>query len=191
MLISLFLLSEIKLLYRRHAASSISVICGMSMIQKVWESKTVIRFPDCDPFNHLNNARYLDYFINAREDHSVNYLNFNIYEFAARHGLSWVVSKSQIVYLKPAFLMETVVIDSTMLELKEKEILVEMKMWSDERAKLKSVLWTSFVHVNLKTQKPERHSAELMELFKPLENPLPEKISFDERVEQLRKGGNG
>ena len=27
------------------------------------------RFSDCDPFGHLNNARYIDYFINAREDH--------------------------------------------------------------------------------------------------------------------------
>ena len=155
-------------------------------IKKLWESKTLIRFPDCDPFNHLNNARYLDYFINAREDHSVAYLNFNIYHFAANHGLSWVVTKNQIVYLKPALLMETVVIDSTMLELKEREILVEMKMWNEPKEKLKSVLWTNFVHVNLKTQKPERHSPQLMDLFKPFENPLPQKISFDERVEQLR-----
>ena len=158
----------------------------MNTKPKVWESKSLIRFPDCDPFNHLNNARYLDYFINAREDHAVANLNFNIYHFAAKHGLSWVVSKTQIVYLKPAFLMETVVIDSTILELGEKELLVEMKMWDEEKKKLKSVLWTNFVHVNLKTQKPERHSTELIDLFKPFENPLPQKISFDERVEQLR-----
>ena len=84
--------------------------------------------------------------------------------------------------------METVIIDSTMLELKEKEILVEMKMWNDKKDKLKSVLWTNFVHINLKTQKPERHSPELIDLFKSLENPLPQQISFDERVEELRKG---
>ena len=158
----------------------------MSTNSKVWESKVLIRFPDCDPFNHLNNARYLDYFINAREDHSVAYLDFNIYHFAAKHGLSWVVAKNQIVYLKPALLMETVVIDSTMLELKEKEILVEMKMWNETKQKLKSVLWTNFVHINLKTQKPERHSLQLMDLFKPFENTLPQKISFDQRVEELK-----
>src|SRR5215212_2403304 len=122
----------------------------MNTDSKVWESKSLIRFPDCDPFNHLNNARYLDYFINAREDHAIANLNFNIYHFAAKHGLSWVVSKTQIVYLKPAFLMETVIIDSTILELGEKELLVEMKMWDEQKKKLKSVLWTKFVHVNLK-----------------------------------------
>ena len=159
----------------------------MNKNSKVWESKSLIRFPDCDPFNHLNNARYLDYFINAREDQAVANLDFNIYHFAAKYGLSWVVSKTQIVYLKPAFLMETVVIDSTILDLTDKDLLVEMKMWDEKKNKLKSVLWTNFVHINLKTQKPEKHSNELMDLFKPFENPLPAAKTFDERVEELRK----
>src|SRR5215208_1584932 len=100
----------------------------MSSLSKTWESRSLIRFPDCDPFNHLNNARYIDYFINAREDHIIANLRFNIYHFAAQQGLGWVVGKNQIVYLKPAFLMETVVIDSTLLRLGETEVLVEMKM---------------------------------------------------------------
>jgi len=146
----------------------------------------LIRFPDCDPFNHLNNARYFDYFINAREDQLMANMNFNIYHFAAQRGLSWVVGKSQIAYLKPAFLMETVVIDSTLLRLGQKEVFVEMKMWNEGKDKLKSILWSHFVHVNLKTQKPEAHSDELMELFRPFENPLSVDIGFDERVEQVR-----
>jgi YbgC/YbaW family acyl-CoA thioester hydrolase len=158
----------------------------MTTIAKTWESKSLIRFPDCDPFNHLNNARYLDYFINAREDQVMKYLNFNIYAYAAEKGLSWVVSKNQIVYIKPAFLMETVVIDSTILELREKDLLVEMKMWNEKKDKLKSILWSNFAHVNLKTQKPETHSQELMEIFKPLESLLLKQVSFDERVESLR-----
>ena len=158
----------------------------MNTVSNVWESKSLIRFPDCDPFNHLNNARYIDYFINAREDHIISNMNFNIYQFAAHHGLGWVVSKNQIVYLKPAFLMETVVIDSTVLRLGERDLLVEMKMWNERKEKLKSVLWSNFVHINMKTQKPEKHSQELLETFRPFENPLPSLVSFDERVEQLR-----
>ena len=158
----------------------------MSTASKIWESKTLIRFPDCDPFNHLNNARYIDYFINAREDHLMANMNFNIYHFAAQKGLSWVVSKNQIAYIKPAFLMEIVVIDSTLLNLSEREVFVEMKMWNEKKDQLKSVLWSHFVHINLKTQKPEKHSEELMELFSRFENPLPTLTGFDERVEQLR-----
>lgn len=153
---------------------------------KIWESKALIRFPDCDPFNHLNNARYIDYFINAREDHIMANMDFNIYHYAAQNGLGWVVSKNQIAYLKPAFLMETVIIESTALQVGDREVIVEMKMWNEKKDKLKSVLWSNFVHINMKTQRPENHSAQLMELFKPVENPLPSVMSFDERVEQLR-----
>jgi YbgC/YbaW family acyl-CoA thioester hydrolase len=158
----------------------------MSTPPKVWESKSLIRFPDCDPFNHLNNARYIDYFINAREDHLMANMGFNIYHFAAQYGFSWVVSKNQIAYLKPAFLMETVVIDSTLLKLGDKDVFVEMKMWNEKKEKLKALLWSNFVYVNMKTQKPENHSEELLQLFRPFENPLPAPVSFDERIEQLR-----
>jgi YbgC/YbaW family acyl-CoA thioester hydrolase len=158
----------------------------MSTLSKIWESKVIIRFPDCDPFNHLNNARYIDYFINAREDHIIANLNFNIYNYAAQSGFAWVVSKNQIGYLRPAFLMETVVIDSCLLQVRDKEVLVEMKMWNEQKDKIKSVLWSNFVHVNMKTQRPENHSKDLMELFLPFENPLPTTLDFDERLEQLK-----
>jgi acyl-CoA thioester hydrolase len=68
----------------------------------------------------------------------------------------------------------------------EREVFVEMKMWNERKDKLKSVLWSNFVHINMKTQKPESHSKELIEMFLPFENPLPSPMSFDERVEQLR-----
>ncbi|MEO8413158.1 MAG: acyl-CoA thioesterase [Ginsengibacter sp.] len=103
----------------------------MQTISKLWESKVLIRFSDCDPFNHLNNARYIDYFINAREDHLLANMNFSVYQFASAYGLGWVVSKNQVAYVKPAFHMETVVIDYALLRLGTTEILVEMKMWNE------------------------------------------------------------
>lgn len=158
----------------------------MQATSKLWESKVLIRFSDCDPFNHLNNARYIDYFINAREDHLLANMNFNVYQFAAAYGLGWVVSKNQVAYLKPAFLMETVVIDSALLRLGATDLLVEMKMWNERKDQLKSVIWTHVVHINIKTQKPENHSQNLLDTFKPFEATLATNISFDERVNQLR-----
>jgi hypothetical protein len=38
----------------------------------------------------------------------------------------------------------------------------------------------------MKTQRPQNHSEELQQLFQPFENPLPVKVSFDERVDALR-----
>jgi acyl-CoA thioester hydrolase len=154
---------------------------------KTLESRVLIRFPDCDPFNHLNNARYLDYFINAREDHLWEHYQFNVYHYAKEHGKSWVVGSNQIVYLKPAMLMETVVIQSVLLQLREKDILVEMMMWNKDKTQLKAVLWSSFVHFNLATQKSEVHTEDLMNYFRQFEQPLPMPVTFEERVLQLRK----
>ena len=154
-------------------------------MEKFSESSAVIRFPDCDPFNHLNNSRYIDYFINAREDHLSKDHQFNIYAYAKEKKLSWVVSQNQIAYLKPAVLMETVVIQTGILQMDERQILVEMRMWNKDKTKLKALLWTRFVHFNFVTQKSEIHSAELMDKFKPFENSTIHATSFEARVEQL------
>ncbi len=159
----------------------------MTNESNTWQSKVLIRFPDCDPFNHLNNARYIDYFINAREDHIMANLSINIYQYAAEKGTGWVVSRNQIAYLKPAFLMERVVIESVTLKLDEKEVLVEMRMFNERKDKLKAVLWSQFVHIDMKTQKPVAHSEEIMKIFTPVVQPLEKSISFEERVDELRK----
>lgn len=153
---------------------------------KTLESRVLIRFPDCDPFNHLNNARYLDYFINAREDHLWENYQFNVYHYAKEHGKSWVVGANQIVYLKPAMLMETVVIQSTLRKLREKEILVEMMMWNKDKTQLKAVLWSTFVHFNMQTQRSEAHSKELTDYFSAFEEPFETAITFEERIAQLK-----
>ncbi|MGZ8550473.1 MAG: acyl-CoA thioesterase [Chitinophagaceae bacterium] len=154
-------------------------------MEKFYESAVIIRFPDCDPFNHLNNSRYIDYFINAREDHLSKDHHFNIYAYARETNLSWVVSQNQIAYLKPAVLMETVVIQSGILQMDEKQILVEMRMWNKEKTKLKALLWSRFAHFNLATQKSETHSPELMAKFKAFENSDIRIDSFERRIEEL------
>jgi acyl-CoA thioester hydrolase len=54
--------------------------------EKILESQMLVRFSDCDPFNHLNNSRYIDYIINAREDQLLKYYEFDIYKMAKDLG---------------------------------------------------------------------------------------------------------
>lgn len=157
----------------------------MDLSSRVFESESLIRFSDCDPFNHLNNSRYLDYFINARED-QLTERGFDLYRHTLETGLGWVVTMSQIAYLRPAMLNEKVVIQSTLFEMKEKEVLVEMRMWNKEKSILKSLLWSRFTHYNLKTQRSEIHSPDLIAFFSPFENPLSTPSTFEERVAALR-----
>ena len=154
-------------------------------IKKVLESKTKIRFQDCDPFNHLNNAAYINYLINAREDQLISHYDLDIYEMGKTQGKSWVVGSNQIAYIRPAFLMEDVVIDSQLLRYSETNLLVEMRMWNNDKTELKAVMWSTFVHFNLLKLKTEIHSETLMLLFKNAINPV-EATTFEARVSALK-----
>jgi acyl-CoA thioester hydrolase len=162
----------------------------MQEINKVCETSYRVRFSDCDPFNHLNNSKYIDYFINAREDHLLQFYHFDVYERINKQGLGWVIGKTEIIYLRPALLMETIVIKSTILKLEENTIQVEMTMWDEQKTRLKALLWTTFVYYNLTTQRPEKHDIEFVAMFKLFENPLGNNESIDERVRQLRKSSS-
>ena len=150
---------------------------------RILSSTAIIRFQDCDPYSHLNNGRYLDYFMNAREDQVWKEYDFNIYEYSHKTGLGWVVTQNQIAYLRPATLMEEVILESQIIESKPKFLQIEMRMYDQER-KLKSLLWVQLVHVDIRKAKAEAHSAELQELFDKLCMPLEEK-DFNVRLRQL------
>ncbi len=146
-------------------------------------SKAIIRFQDCDPYAHLNNGRYLDYFMNAREDQLWKAYDFNIYEYSRTTGLGWVVTQNQIAYLRPALLMEEVTMESQLMESKPKFAQVEMRMYDADR-KLKSLLWAQFVHVDIRQGKSVAHSEELQQLFDRVCIPVEEK-DFNERLRVL------
>lgn len=153
------------------------------IVPEVLQSTAIIRFQDCDPYAHLNNGRYLDYFMNAREDMVWKAYDFNIYDYSRSTGLGWVVTQNQIAYLRPALLMEEVNMESQLTESKPKFIQVEMRM-RDAEGKLKSLLWAQFIHVDIRKAKSIAHSDELQELFDKVCLPVAEK-DFNERLKAL------
>ena len=156
------------------------------IVPEVLQSTAIIRFQDCDPYSHLNNGRYLDYFMNALEDMVWKAYDFNIYDYSRSTGLGWVVTQNQIAYLRPALLMEEVNMESQLTESKPKFIQVEMRM-RDAEGKLKSLLWAQFIHVDIRKAKSIAHSDELQELFDKVCLPVAEK-DFNERLKALSIG---
>ena len=150
-------------------------------------STLTIRFQDCDPFNHLNNGRYTDYFLNAREDHLLEHYGLDIYKIARETGLCWVVSTSQIAYLRPAITMEMVLIETQLISWSAKHVQVEMRMWDAVRKALKSFCWMGFVHFDLRTGKVAAHSDAYVELFQRVHAPVLAE-SFDARLAALKAG---
>lgn len=157
----------------------------MNQLPNVIESKTKIRFQDCDPFNHLNNGKYLNYFMNHREDAVTDNYGIDIFKMAATEKKAWLSSSNQIAYLKPAFLMETVIIESQLIHYNDSELKVEMRMLNKNKTQLKSIIWCSFVHFNLMTQKREIHDKKLMSLFKSVNNSVNE-IIFEKRLNAFK-----
>jgi thioesterase III len=154
-------------------------------MKQILETKTKVRFQDCDPFNHLNNAKYLDYFMNAREDQLLEHYSIDIFKIAKTEFKSWVVTSNQIAYLKPTFTMEDIVIESQLIHYTDKSLKVEMRMYNDAKTELKSLYWVNFVHFDLKIQRPTTHSEELMQLFETVITDV-NTHNFDERMFSMK-----
>jgi thioesterase-3 len=147
-------------------------------------SEARIRFQDCDPFQHLNNARYIDYFLNARGDQIWKNYKIDIY---GSQGFSWVVGSNQIAYFKPALLNEKIYIETQVIEFSARIIKVEMRMYAAKDNSLKALLWVDSIPINLQTMRLDAHSPQLMEVFSKAVLPIEEKIFEDRKKAVLKK----
>lgn len=149
------------------------------------ETTTTVRFQDCDPFNHLNNGRYIDYFMNHREDVLIKHYGLDIYQMAKVEGRSWVSGSNQIAYLRPTFTMEKITIQSQVIKFDSSNIWVEMRMYNEDKRQLKAVMWAQVVHFDLLKQRKAIHSEAHMNLFQSILNPL-EQTTFEERIHAIK-----
>lgn len=145
-----------------------------------------IRFSDCDLFGHLNNARYIDYFMNAREDHLKDFYNLKLTDFYQKN-MAWVVSGHEIAYLRAAVYEEIVTITSTLLLAETDGLYVELIMTDENQNHIKAIMRTKFTPINPKTGKKELHPTEFMEWAKSIENTSVGKvINLQDRIKELR-----
>jgi len=155
------------------------------MLKKL-SSSALIRFQDCDPLNHLNNAKYLDYFINAREDQVLKAYDIDIFRHMKQTGKSWVVRSNQISYVRPARVMEEVTIHSQLIDFSEHNLSVEMTMWDKKETHIKSIFWVKFTYFDISTQKSAVHESNLLDIFKHVVNPIEDHF-FEDRVTSILK----
>jgi YbgC/YbaW family acyl-CoA thioester hydrolase len=151
-------------------------------------STVLVRFQDCDPYGHLNNARYLDYFFNAREDHLASFYNFGLFGWSKAHNEGWVVTQNQLAYLRPAVVNELVTIQTCLQRFTESQLYLEGIMADSTQERVKAVLWAEFSYVSLATGRVVKHEDELLQLFSAVQTE-DEVLSkgFSERVQQLKR----
>lgn len=126
------------------------------------KSTQKIRFRDCDLFGHLNNSSYIDYFLDAREDHLSNNYGMNLSELY-KQDQAWVVGSHEIYYLRPAFYGEMVCLLSALVEVSQDRLIVEMIMTDEKMQQMKAITWSSFFSISIKTGTKKSHSQEFMD----------------------------
>ncbi|GAA4397299.1 acyl-CoA thioesterase [Nibrella viscosa] len=152
------------------------------------ESRVIVRFQDCDPLQHLNNAKYLDYYFNAREDQVAKHYGFDPGQLFRELKTSWVVYQHQIAYIRPALVSEWVRIMSRIIYVNEDTLITEFYMTDDKRTQLKNVLWMTSKYVSVLTGKRIPHDPIVLEYLETIRMPDVDfhNLNFNERIREIK-----
>ena len=145
-----------------------------------------IRFGDCDPIGHLNNVKYIEYMLNAREDHVESGYGFTYEEYTRKTGCTWITIQNEIAYLKEVRYNAKVIISSKTIEVGDRVSKVEILMKSEDGKTIHSILWMTVIYFNMKTRKSDVHPEDTKRLFEKFLVDLEEK-DFKSRVGYFRK----
>lgn len=155
---------------------------------KETESRVVIRFQDCDPLQHLNNAKYFDYFFNAREDQVPKLYGLEMIDLITKYKAAWVVYNHNISYVRPARVGEWVRIMSRLLWYNHNTVVLEYYMTDDTKKELKTVLWTTMRYVTIKEGTSTDHAGAVLDFLKATSEDLDiSNMSIGERVKSLKQ----
>lgn len=148
-------------------------------------SKTKIRFMDCDPMGHLNNSKYIDYMLNARDDHMAEHYEYTHEEYAHKTGCVWIIIQNEIAYLKEVRYNQEVIISSKLIEMNDRTCKIELLMKDSNAEKIHAVLWVTLIHFNLKTRKSEVVGEDVFATNEKLLSKV-EQTDFQSRANFLR-----
>ena len=154
---------------------------------KETESRVVIRFQDCDPLQHLNNAKYFDYFFNAREDQVPKLYGIEMIDLIKKYQATWVVYNHNISYIRPARVGEWVRIMSRVIWSNHNTILVEYYMTDDNKKELKTLLWSTMRYVKMEDGKSTEHQGAVVDFIKATSDNLDiTEVSIKERIREIK-----
>jgi YbgC/YbaW family acyl-CoA thioester hydrolase len=149
-------------------------------------TQTKIRFVDCDPIGHLNNAKYIDYMLNAREDHVEAQFGFSYEQYTQKTGCTWIAIQNEIAYLKELRYNTQVNITSRLIDINERISKIEVTITNLDNTITHAVLWASAIYFNMKTRKSELLPSEDYLFYQSFINSPPEQ-NFSDRVAFYRQ----
>ena len=155
---------------------------------KETESRVVIRFQDCDPLQHLNNAKYFDYFFNAREDQVPKLYGLELLDLIKKYQATWVVYNHNISYIRPARVGEWVRIMSRIIWHNQNSIVIEYYMTDDSKKELKTLLWSTRRYVDMKDGKSTDHQGAVVDFLKATADQVDiSQVTIKERIKEIKQ----
>ncbi|SEH80860.1 acyl-CoA thioesterase [Epilithonimonas hominis] len=153
-------------------------------MEKEFSSTVKIRFADCDPIGHLNNVKYLEYMLNAREDHVEQNYGFTYEQYARETGCTWVTIQNEIAYLKEVKYNSKVTITSKTIFVDDLTAVVELLMM-DDKGVVHAVFWLTVIYFNMKARRAEKMPEKTLNQFDHFLVNIDHK-TFKERVSFFR-----
>jgi acyl-CoA thioester hydrolase len=156
-------------------------------IDPLSKTEMLVRFQDCDPYGHLNNGRYLDYFLDGRDNQVTYDYGWRLVDFINEEKKGWVVQKQELAYLRSAVYGEEIVIRTATAFFDDSNLMIECRMLNKDETQLKSLLWMKLVFINLTNGRRINHTENIKEFFTKvtLNEFNLEETTFDERVKEL------
>ena len=127
--------------------------------------KIKVRGYHLDMYQHVNNARYLEFLEEARWHFIESKIDLNEW---MKKGLGFVVVNININYRKPASLDQTLEIQNNISRLNVRSATIEQKIYLENTDILVADAAVTFVIVDTKTGKSVSLEGELLELMKSL-----------------------
>jgi len=125
--------------------------------------KIKVRGYHLDMYQHVNNARYLEFLEEARWEFIESKIDLKDW---MKKGLGFVVACITINYRKPASLDQVLEIQSNVSRINVRSATIKQKIFLEDTDKLVADADVTFVIVDTKTGKPVSLKGELLDIMK-------------------------
>lgn|SRR3989338_7069985 len=113
----------------------------------------LVRFSDADAMGHVNNARYLSYFEQARIEYYKRIKKFDLRRGDAANAFDFIVAEIGVKFLTPAYIDETLTVAIRIAELRTKAFRMEYEIRDKKSRRLIATGYSVQVMYNYKKQK--------------------------------------
>lgn len=125
-----------------------------------------VRWADCDPMGHVNNAVYITYMEQARIAFFRNFFELKDGDRIKPEHFQFVIAENSCRYLKPAFIEQVLTVSIKVTEVKNSSFVFEYEMMDKVTGELIATGRSVQVWYDYQTGKsspiPEKHKIKLM-----------------------------